>query len=233
MIYALSFSDHDDSLAIGVPNVRREKSIMYYGERFNAWSHLIGAVLAVGGVSWLIVMASLTGDPWRITSTAIYGTTLVLLYLISTLYHCFKGRAKNVFRKMDHFSIYLLIAGSYTPFCLVTLRGPWGWSLFGVVWGLALIGILQDIRPRSPARILSLVIYAVMGWIVLLALGPLESSLGSEGFSWLAAGGAIYTAGIIFFVFDERFRHWHGIWHLFVLAGSAAHFLAISRYVVM
>jgi len=149
------------------------------------------------------------------------------------LYHCFKGRAKNVFRKLDHFSIYLLIAGSYTPFCLVTLRGPWGWSLFGVVWGLALIGILQDIRPRSPARILSLVIYAVMGWIVLLALGPLADNLGSEGFSWLAAGGAIYTAGIVFFVFDERFRHWHGIWHLFVLAGSAAHFLAISQYVVM
>ena len=110
---------------------------MYYGERFNAWSHLIGAVLAVGGVSWLLVMASFTGDPWRITSTAIYGATLILLYLISTLYHCFRGRAKNVFRKMDHFSIYLLIAGSYTPFCLVTLRGPWGWSLFGVVWGLA------------------------------------------------------------------------------------------------
>ncbi|MGO3746199.1 MAG: PAQR family membrane homeostasis protein TrhA, partial [Alcaligenes aquatilis] len=146
---------------------------MYHGERFNAWTHLIGAVLAVGGVSWLLVMASFTGDPWRITSTAIYGATLILLYLISTLYHCFKGRAKNVFRKMDHFSIYLLIAGSYTPFCLVTLRGPWGWSLFGVVWGLAVIGIVQDIRPRSPARVLSLVIYAVMGWIVLLALGPL------------------------------------------------------------
>ncbi|MGO1253970.1 MAG: PAQR family membrane homeostasis protein TrhA [Alcaligenes aquatilis] len=205
---------------------------MYHGERFNAWTHLIGAVLAVGGVSWLLVMASFTGDPWRITSTAIYGATLILLYLISTLYHCFKGRAKNVFRKMDHFSIYLLIAGSYTPFCLVTLRGPWGWSLFGVVWGLAVIGIVQDIRPRSPARVLSLVIYAVMGWIVLLALGPLAANLGSQGFSWLAAGGAIYTAGIVFFVFDERFRHWHGIWHLFVLAGSAAHFFAISQYVV-
>jgi hemolysin III len=101
-----------------------------------------------------------------------------------------------------------------------------------VVWGLAVIGIVQDIRPRSPARVLSLVIYAVMGWIVLLALGPLASNLGSQGFSWLAAGGAIYTAGIVFFVFDERFRHWHGIWHLFVLAGSAAHFFAISQYVV-
>ncbi|MFC3338245.1 PAQR family membrane homeostasis protein TrhA [Paracandidimonas soli] len=206
---------------------------MYYGERFNAWTHLVGAVLAVAGVSWLLVVAGLTGDPWRITSAAVYGATLILLYLISMLYHSVRGRAKNVFRKLDHFSIYLLIAGSYTPFCLVTLRGPWGWSLFGVVWGLALIGILQDIRPRSPARVLSLAIYATMGWVVLLALSPLVARLGAAGFAWLAAGGAVYTAGIVFFVFDERFRHWHGIWHLFVLAGSAAHFLAIARYVVM
>ncbi|MCY1381126.1 hypothetical protein D9M69_690010 [compost metagenome] len=135
-------------------------------------------------------------------------------------------------RKIDHLSIYLLIAGSYTPFCLVTLRGAWGWSLFAVVWVLALIGMLQEIKPRSEARVLSIVIYALMGWIVLLALKPLLAALGVAGFSWLAAGGVFYTVGIIFFAYDSRFRHWHGIWHLFVMAGSLLHFVAILFYVL-
>ena len=204
---------------------------MYYGERFNAWTHLVGAVLACIGASWLIVVAGLQGDPWKIVSFSIYGFTLLLLYSISTLYHSTRGRAKRVMRKLDHLSIYLLIAGSYTPFCLVSLRGPWGWSLFGVVWGLALIGMLQEIKPRSEARILSIVIYALMGWIVLVAVKPLLHSLGAAGFAWLAAGGVFYTVGIIFFAFDSRFRHWHGIWHLFVIAGSLMHFVAVSFYV--
>ncbi|MCG8296293.1 PAQR family membrane homeostasis protein TrhA [Pseudomonas entomophila] len=204
---------------------------MYHGERFNAWTHLVGAVLACIGAVWLIVVAGLQGDPWKIVSFSIYGFTLLLLYSISTLYHSTRGRAKRVMRKLDHLSIYLLIAGSYTPFCLVSLRGPWGWSLFGVVWGLAVIGMLQEIKPRSEARILSIVIYAVMGWIVLVAVKPLLSSLGAAGFAWLAAGGVFYTVGIIFFAFDSRFRHWHGIWHLFVIAGSLMHFVAVYRYV--
>ncbi|MFV3404657.1 MULTISPECIES: PAQR family membrane homeostasis protein TrhA [Pseudomonas] len=204
---------------------------MYYGERFNAWTHLVGAVLACIGAIWLIVGAGLQGDPWKIVSFSIYGFTLLLLYSISTLYHSTRGRAKRVMRKLDHLSIYLLIAGSYTPFCLVSLRGPWGWSLFGVVWGLALIGMLQEIKPRSEARILSIVIYAVMGWIVLVAVKPLLHSLGTAGFGWLAAGGVLYTVGIIFFAFDSRFRHWHGIWHLFVIAGSLMHFIAVFFYV--
>ncbi|AZL76007.1 hemolysin III family protein [Pseudomonas sichuanensis] len=204
---------------------------MYYGERFNAWTHLVGAVLACIGAVWLIVVAGLQGDPWKIVSFSIYGFTLLLLYSISTLYHSTRGRAKQVMRKLDHLSIYLLIAGSYTPFCLVSLRGPWGWSLFGVVWGLALIGMLQEIKPRSEARILSIVIYAVMGWIVLVAVKPLLYSLGTAGFTWLAAGGVFYTVGILFFAFDSRFRHWHGIWHLFVIAGSLMHFVAVFFYV--
>ncbi|AZL70968.1 MULTISPECIES: PAQR family membrane homeostasis protein TrhA [Pseudomonas] len=204
---------------------------MYYGERFNAWTHLVGAVLACIGAVWLIVVAGLQGDPWKIVSFSIYGFTLLLLYSISTLYHSTRGRAKRVMRKLDHLSIYLLIAGSYTPFCLVSLRGPWGWSLFGVVWGLALIGMLQEIKPRSEARILSIVIYAVMGWIVLVAVKPLLYSLGTAGFTWLAAGGVFYTVGILFFAFDSRFRHWHGIWHLFVIAGSLMHFVAVFFYV--
>ncbi|MBZ9664523.1 hemolysin III family protein [Pseudomonas sp. LMG 31766] len=205
---------------------------MYHGEKFNAWSHLIGAVLAAIGAVWLLALASSTGDLWKIVAVAIYGVTLLLLYSISTLYHSMRGPAKRVMQKLDHLSIYLLIAGSYTPFCLVTLRGPWGWSLFGIVWSLALIGMLQEIKPRSEARVLSLIIYAVMGWIVLVAVKPLIAALGMTGFTWLAAGGVLYTVGIIFFAYDSRFRHWHGIWHLFVMAGSLLHFVAILFYVL-
>lgn len=205
---------------------------MYHGERFNAWTHLIGALLALFGAVWLLVLAVASGDGWKVLSISIYGATLVVLYSISTIYHSVRGRAKRILQKMDHLSIYLLIAGSYTPFCLVTLRGPWGWTLFGIVWTLAVVGMLQEIKPRSEARVLSLVIYAVMGWIVLVAVVPLMNALGSTGFAWLAAGGALYTIGIIFFVFDERFRHWHGIWHLFVMAGSLLHFVAVLFYVL-
>ncbi|CAM3940973.1 PAQR family membrane homeostasis protein TrhA [Ectopseudomonas alcaliphila] len=205
---------------------------MYHGEKFNAWSHLIGAVLAAIGAVWLLALASSTGDLWKIVAVAIYGVTLLLLYSISTLYHSVRGPAKRVMQKLDHLSIYLLIAGSYTPFCLITLRGPWGWTLFGIVWGLAVIGMLQEIKPRSEARVLSLIIYAVMGWIVLVAVKPLIATLGMTGFKWLAAGGVLYTVGIIFFAYDSRFRHWHGIWHLFVMAGSLLHFVAILFYVL-
>ncbi|MEE4082250.1 PAQR family membrane homeostasis protein TrhA [Pseudomonas viridiflava] len=204
---------------------------MYYGEKFNAWSHLVGAVLAAFGAIWLLVMASLHGDVWRVVSVAIYGVCLVTLYSVSTVYHSVKGRSKSIMQKVDHFSIYLMIAGSYTPFCLVTLRGAWGWTLFGIVWGLALIGILQEIKPRSEARILSIVIYAVMGWIVLVAIKPLLASLGVAGFIWLAGGGVLYTVGILFFAYDH-IRHWHGIWHLFVIGGSLMHFVAICFYVL-
>ncbi len=204
---------------------------MYHGERFNAWSHLVGAVLALFGAIWLLLLATASGDVWKIVSVAIYGFTLVVLYSASTLYHSVRGPRKTLLQKLDHLSIYLLIAGSYTPFCLVTLRGPWGWSLFGTVWGLALIGMLQEIKPRSEARVLSLVIYALMGWIVLVAIKPLLAALGPVGFAWLASGGVLYTVGIYFFANDSRF-HWHGIWHLFVMAGSLLHFVAIWRYVL-
>jgi hemolysin III len=205
---------------------------MYHGEKFNAWTHLVGAVLACIGAIWLLVLASLTGEPLKIVSVAVYGVALVVLYSISTLYHSLRGRAKLIMRKLDHLSIYLLIAGSYTPFCLVTLKGAWGWTLFGIVWTLGIIGMLQEIKPRSEARVLSLIIYAVMGWIVLIAIEPLLAALGRTGFTWLAAGGVLYTVGILFFAYDSRFRHWHGIWHLFVMAGSLLHFVAILRYVI-
>ncbi|MHB1238262.1 MAG: PAQR family membrane homeostasis protein TrhA [Gallionella sp.] len=205
---------------------------MYYGEKFNALTHLVGAVLALAGTVVLIVLAALGGDPWKIVSVSIYGATLILLYSFSTLYHSLRGRAKDILRKLDHNSIYLLIAGSYTPFCLVTLRGPWGWSLFGVVWGLAAFGILQELMQRSETRILSLVIYVVMGWVALAALVQLRHALGPDGFAWLVAGGLFYTVGIVFYVIDKRLAHAHGIWHLFVIAGSACHYVAILLYVI-
>ena len=204
---------------------------MYSGEKFNALTHLVGAILATVGVVVLIALATSEGDPWKVVSVSIYGVALVLLYSFSVLYHSVQGRAKNFLRKLDHHSIYWLIAGTYTPFCLVTLRGPWGWSLFGVVWGLAVFGGLQELRP-SEARTLSLWIYVLMGWLILIALVPLERALGPAGFAWVVAGGLFYTIGIIFYVLDTRLSHAHGIWHLFVMAGSAAHYVAILHYVL-
>ena len=205
---------------------------MYYGEKFNAITHLVGAVLALAGTVVLIFLSTSDGDPWKVVSTSIYGTTLVLLYSFSTLYHSLRGRAKDILRAVDHQSIYLLIAGTYTPFCLVTLRGPWGWSLFGAVWGLAVLGGLQELRRHSGARILSLAIYVVMGWGALAAVVPLTDALGWTGFAWVAAGGLFYTLGIVFYLLDTRLTHAHGIWHLFVIAGSGTHYFAILNYVL-
>ena len=205
---------------------------MYHGEKFNALTHLGAAALVLPGAIVLVVLSALGGDPWKVASVSVYGVALVLLFTFSALYHSLRGRAKNVLRKLDHQGIYLLIAGSYTPFCLVTLRGPWGWSLLGVVWGLAALGSLQELWPRSEARILSVVIYVVMGWVVLVALVPLLHALGPAGFAWVAAGGAFYTVGIIFYALDTRVAHAHGVWHLFVVAGSGAPYVAILRYVV-
>ena len=205
---------------------------MYHGERFNAWTHLIGTALALLGTVLLIIKAVAGDDVRKMISATIFCATLILLYSASTLYHSLRGRAKYILRKLDHLSIYLLIAGTYTPFCLITLEGTWGWSLLGAVWALALIGMLQEIRPRSEARIMSLVIYAVMGWSIVFAVKPLIEQLATNGLLLLAGGGLSYTIGIIFYVFDNRFKHWHGIWHLFVLGGSLAHYLAIALYVV-
>lgn len=204
---------------------------MDHGEKFNAYTHLGAAVLAVPAAIVLIVLAALDGDAWRVVSFSIYGLTLVLLYSFSTLYHSLRGRPKIVLRKLDHQGIYLLIAGTYTPFCLVTLRGPWGWTLFGVVWGLAVIGGVQELRPIGGARILSVVIYLVMGWVALVAVAPLLRTLGTEGFAWVATGGVLYTAGIVFYALGSRLRWAHGVWHLFVIAGSATHYFAILQYV--
>ncbi|WP_374361796.1 hemolysin III family protein [Pseudoduganella danionis] len=204
---------------------------MYYGERFNSITHTVGAALAAIGGTLLVVLAARSGDAWKVVSFSVYAVTLLALYLISTLYHSLRGRAKQVLRKMDHCAIYLLIAGSYTPFTLVSLRGPWGWSLFGVVWTLALVGIVQELLFARGARVLSLVIYVAMGWVAVIGASPLVQALGWDGFAWLAAGGLVYTAGIAFFVTDHKWSHGHGVWHLFVLGGSACHYGAVLLYV--
>lgn len=204
---------------------------MYYGERFNASTHLMGTVLAAAGTAALVVLAARLGDPWKIVSFSIYGFMLFALYALSTLYHSTRGKLKRVFQKLDHCSIYLLIAGTYTPFTLVTLRGTWGWSLFWVIWGLAVLGIAQEAWLGKGARVFSVVIYVLMGWLSVLAIKPLIAALTPAGFAWLAAGGLFYTGGIIFYALDAKLRHGHGIWHLFVLAGSASHYLAILLYV--
>jgi len=205
---------------------------MEKGEKFNTYTHFAGALLAVTGSVILIILGVLSGDVWKIVSFSIYSATLVLLYTFSTLYHnAAHGRLKVILQKLDHNAIYFLIAGSYTPFTLVSLRGPWGWSLFGVVWGLALLGVFQEIWLKKNTRIVSLIIYMLMGWVAVVAIVPLIAKLSWAGFAWLAAGGVTYTVGIIFFVNDEKFVHWHGIWHLFVLCGSVLHFLAILFYV--
>ena len=205
---------------------------MYPGERFNSISHLIGATLALAALVVLVVFASLQGDPWKIVSFSIYGSSLFLLYTLSTLYHSLQGRAKLVFQKLDHAAIYLLIAGSYTPFTLVTLRGPWGWSLFGVVWALAIVGIVIDSLHHNGPRIYQIIIYLLMGWVILVALYPLIQKLPTGGLALLVLGGLCYTGGMVFYALDEKLEHAHGIWHLFVLAGSISHFLAILLYVL-
>ncbi|ASK27655.1 PAQR family membrane homeostasis protein TrhA [Neisseria chenwenguii] len=208
---------------------------MYHGERFNAYSHLAGSMLAVAGMVLMIVKAVSDFDPYKLASAITYGVCLFLLYLGSTLYHSIpQPKAKSVLQKIDHCMIYLLIAGSYTPFTLVTLKGGWGWSLFGVSWGLALFGIIQEltIGRRSEKRLLSLVIYVVMGWLILVAMYPLAKTLSAAGLFWLALGGILYSAGIYWFVNDHKIKHGHGIWHLFVLGGSLAQFVCIYFYVL-
>jgi hemolysin III len=206
--------------------------VVTWTERLNALTHGTGALLALAGAVVLIVLAALSGDPWRIVSVSVYATTLVALYTASTLYHATRGRAKAVLQKMDHGAIYLLIAGTYTPFVLGPLRGGWGWSLFGVVWGLAVVGIAQDCWRLDRRRILSMVLYPLMGWLAVVAIVPLVRAVPPAALAWLVAGGLAYTLGIVFFALDHRWPGAHVVWHLFVLAGSACHFVAVARYAV-
>lgn len=206
---------------------------MYHGERFNSISHLIGAALAITGAIILVVMASMDGDVVKIISFAVFGAMLSFLYISSTLYHSVRGPRKQIFQKLDHCAIYLLIAGTYTPFTLVTLRGALGWSLFGVIWFTALLGIVQElwIANAKGARAFSIALYLIMGWLSVIAVVPLFQALEPAGLAWLVAGGLFYTGGIIFYAYDDKWPHAHGIWHLFVLAGSISHYFTVLLFV--
>lgn len=204
----------------------------------NAITHGIGAIFSIVALTLMIVFATLFGNGWQVVSVSIYGTTLVILYTMSTLYHSFiHTRAKKVFQIFDHASIYLLIAGTYTPFTLVVLRqdGWTGWTIFGIIWGLALIGIILSTLFIGKFRVLKTFMYIGMGWIIALALPDIVQIMGSSGdiagVYWLAAGGIAYTLGTIFYLY-KKVKYFHSIWHLFVLLGTVCHFISIMFYVL-
>jgi hemolysin III len=201
-------------------------------EKANAISHGVGVLLSIAALVLLIVQASLHGTVWHIVSFSIFGTALVILYTCSTLLHSVSHpRLKDVFELLDHSAIYLLIAGSYTPYLLVTLRGPLGWTYFGVIWGLALVGIVLKIFYVKRFVLVSTLCYILMGWLIVFAFKPLYLNLPLGGIVWLVVGGLFYTFGSIFYVW-RRIPYHHAIWHVFVLAGSACHFFSIFGYVI-
>ncbi|MCW8930400.1 MAG: hemolysin III family protein [Gammaproteobacteria bacterium] len=207
---------------------------MYYGEKFNSITHLLGAVLALMGFGALLAISIQINEPEIIASFTIFGLTLVLLYTVSTLYHSFyPPRLKKLFQKLDHISIYLLIAGTYTPYMLVSLGDGNGLIMLTIVWGLAVIGILLDTLIKRRIEIIQLPIYLIMGWICILEYNNQKLTIESTGMFWLIIGGIAYTSGIVFYVLDDmnKLRHSHGIWHLFVLSGSISHFISVIGYV--
>lgn len=200
---------------------------MYKGERFNSISHLVGASMALVGGVVLVTNAAIDGEVQKIISYSVYAATLFLLYLSSTLYHSISGPAKSVLRVFDHQAIYLLIAGTYTPYAMVALQGSLGWWLLGCIWSLALIGMVLDSVRRHGPRILSVLLYLVMGWFCIFVLDSFVSALSPASLGWLIAGGIFYTSGVVFFALDSWYPWCHGIWHLFVIAGSTCHYFSI------
>ena len=198
----------------------------------NSLTHGIGAALSIAALVVLVVRASIYGDAWRVVSLSIYGATLVLLYLASTLYHSFRGpRLKRFFRLLDHSAIYLLIAGTYTPVTLVSMRGPWGWTIFGLIWGMAIGGIVSKIFLTSKLRALSISFYLGMGWLILIALKPMLRMVPPGMILWIVIGGFFYTLGVVFYGL-KKVRYHHAIWHLLVLGGSISHFFGMLFYMV-
>jgi hemolysin III len=198
----------------------------------HAITHGLGLAASVTGLAALVTAASLRGDARHVVGAAIFGTTLVLLYTTSTLYHGIRApRVKRVFQRLDHAAIFLLIAGTYTPFTLVCLRGLWGWSLLAVVWSLAVLGIVLERSVPHRTRRFSPVLHLVMGWMVVIAGEPLVNSLHPEGLSLLLLGGVAYTVGVLFYAW-ERLPYNHAVWHVFVLVGSACHFSCVLGYVI-
>jgi hemolysin III len=200
---------------------------MYQGEKFNSISHLVGALFALAGGAVLVTIATIDGSLAKIVSYSIYATTLFVLYLTSTLYHSIPGPAKRFFRVLDHQSIYLLIAGSYTPYAMVALDDKLGWWVLGIIWSLALVGMVLDGVRRHGRRIISVLLYLVMGWFVVFAMDDFVNALSAASMGWLIASGIFYTSGVVFFALDKWYPWCHGIWHLFVIAGSTCHYISI------
>jgi hemolysin III len=198
----------------------------------NSITHGVGVVLAIGALGILATFAGIYGNAWHIVSVSVYGLALILLYTASTLYHIVRApRAKTIFQIVDHAAIYILIAGTYTPFTLVSLRGPWGWWLFAVIWCLALIGTVIQLGHLTRWRVVSLALYVGMGWTVLVAMKPLLSSVATGGIVLLFLGGFAYTFGILFYRW-KNLKYHHAVWHIFVLTGSILHFFAVLFYVI-
>jgi len=212
-----------------VSKARREQS---RGEEIaNSVSHGIGLVAAIVAVPFLIIHAVRSGDTGFIVGASLFAGTVIMLYLSSTLYHALpSGRSKRVFRVMDHSAIYLLIAGTYTPFTLGVLKGAWGWTLFGLIWALAIAGVTLKAFNRMSHSIVSTGHYLLMGWLILIAVQPLFAHVPITGILWISAGGVVYTAGVVFFALDALMRYGHFIWHLFVMTGTAFHYIAVFRY---
>jgi len=200
---------------------------MYKGEKFNSISHLVGASFALVGGAVLVTMAAMDGELGKIVSYTIYAVTLFILYLSSTLYHSVSGSTKEFLQRVDHQAIYLLIAGTYTPFIVVAMNGNPRWQMLGLVWGIAAFGMILDALPRRGARILPVIIYLLMGWLCVLFPDSFLAALSPQSLGWLIAGGVFYTSGVIFYALDSWYPWCHGIWHLFVLAGSVSHYFAI------
>ena len=195
-------------------------------------THGVGFLLALVALSVMVVFAALRGTAWHVVACSVYGVTLVLLFAASTLYHSLPWpRTKAVMKVIDHSAIYLLIAGTYTPFLLVSLRGPWGWTLFGVIWGLALVGVVFKIFFAGRFKVFSTLVYIGMGWMVIVAIRPLCQTLPLGGLLWMVAGGVLYTIGTIFYL-GHRIPFNHAIWHSFVLAGSLCHFFSVMLFVI-
>ncbi len=218
---------------MGSLRIRREGSLYSIAEEIaNAVTHGLGALLAVAGTVILIVFSALQQDAWKVTSSSIYGASLILLFTMSSLYHALTNKkAKGVFRIFDHNSIFILIAGTYTPLTLVTLRGPLGWTIFGIVWGAAIVGIVLNSISIERFKKFSMICYLASGWCVVAAIVPMIRAMELPGLILLFAGGLMYTGGVVFYK-KKEILYMHSIWHLFVLAGSVLHYFCILFYVI-
>jgi hemolysin III len=215
------------------PYTRKSPEQMDREDRANSYTHAIATGMSIAGLAFMVTLASLTGDPWKIVSVSIFGATLILLYASSSLYHAVRRPVlRRIFRVLDHVSINLLIAGTYTPFLLVNLRGQLGWTMFGTIWGLALAGVILEIFFTGRFKVLGTLLYIAMGWIIVFAMKPLASALPTSALVLLFAGGLSYSLGAIFYIFDKRLPFGHAIWHVFVMGGSICQFLSVCLGVI-